>query len=190
MEKSAHQNTKEELEIAKLQIKIEDEKSSPTHSRVSRIKERLAALETDYCMEKSAHQKTKEELEIAKLHHKMHNEREMSDLRTKMENCTALLEASLKAKASLEEKLSDMDTVYAKRDEKYVSLINKYIVEAHNSKAKLKNHISKCNEPVQKKVRSWIKKNILREPSDAPHNIEEPPHLYPDDWRLPGIPDQ
>lgn len=63
------------LENTKLQIKTEDEKSSQTKSKVAQVKERLAALETDYYMEKSAHQKTKKELENAKLHYKMHNDK-------------------------------------------------------------------------------------------------------------------
>lgn len=44
VEKSTHRKTKEELEKAKLQIKIEDQKSIQSNSRVSQIKERLAAL--------------------------------------------------------------------------------------------------------------------------------------------------
>lgn len=172
-EKAAHQDTKEELEEAKAQIKVLSDKCERRRMKDTSVTNRYISS-TDDVNESDIFQKM--------------YKREMSDLRTKIENCTAFLEASLNEKLKLEEKLSNVDTVYAKREENYVKLINMYIVEAHNLKTNLKKHISKCNKPLQKKVRSWINKNILRKPSDTPHNIEEPPHLYPDDWRLPGIP--
>lgn len=114
---------------------------------------------------------------------------EINDLRTKIENCAALLDASLSTNSKLEEKLSSVDDVYAKRERNYVKLINTYVVKAHSLQTKLSTHISKCKKPLQHRVCSWFNQNVLRSPTDASHDNEEPPDLYPDDWRLPGIPD-
>lgn len=114
---------------------------------------------------------------------------EINDLRTKVENCAALLDASLDTNTRLEEKLSNVDDMYAKRERNYVKLINKYVVKAHSLQTKLSAHVSKCKKPLEQRVCSWFKKNVLRNQTDPSHNNEEPPELYPDDWRLPGIPD-
>lgn len=114
---------------------------------------------------------------------------EMDDLRTKIENCAALLDASLNTNSRLEEKLSAVDDVYAKREQNYVKLINKYVVRAHSLQTQLSTRISKCEKPVQQRVCSWFKKKVLRNPTDASPEHENPPDLYPDDWRLPDIPD-
>lgn len=229
-EKAAHQDTKEELEEAKAQIKVLNDKCKGRRmedASVVRLEHKVRHLQAkeddlkDHMMHQQNNLKRLREdllsctsvigdpmqLQEAIIALKARyfsnaddaNESdilekkyqcEMSDLRTKIENCTALLEASLNAKVSLEEKLSNVDTVYAEREEEYVRLINMYIVEGHNFKTKLNNHISKCKKPVPMKVRSWIKKKILQMPSEKPHDIEEPLHLYPDDWRLPGNPKQ
>lgn len=112
---------------------------------------------------------------------------EINDLRTKIENCAALLDASLKSNTRLEEKLSGVDRVYAKRERDYVKLINKYVIKAHALQTKAS--APKCNKPLQQRLRSWFKQNVLRNPPDASDDPEKPPDLYPDDWRLPNIPD-
>lgn len=113
----------------------------------------------------------------------------ISDLKTKIENCTALLEASLNTKTKLEEKLSNLDNVYALREEKYVKLINVHIVLVQCLEKKLRNHISKCKNPVQE-ICSWFNKNVLRNAADRISDNKGPLNLFPHDWRLPGIPDE
>lgn len=114
---------------------------------------------------------------------------EVNDLRTKIENCAALLDASLNTNTRLEEKLSTVDDVYAKRERSYVNLINRYVVKVHSLQTKLSTGVSKCKKPVQQRVCSWFKKNLLRNSTDASLDDEELPDLYPEDWRLPDIPD-
>lgn len=114
---------------------------------------------------------------------------EMDDLRTKIENCAALLDASLSTNSRLEEKLSNVDDVYAKRERNYVELINKYVLKAHSLQTQLATQLSKCKKPVRQRVCSWFKKKLLRSPTDASAEDEEPSELYPEDWRLPDIPD-
>ena len=111
---------------------------------------------------------------------------EITDLRSKIENCTALLDASMNTNIKLEEKLSKVDDVYAKRERNYVQLINKYVVKVHSLQTK---HVSKCKKPVEQRFCSWFNKNILRNSTDVSLNHENLPDLYPEDWRLPDIPD-
>lgn len=202
-ERATHQVTTEQLEWANNQIKELSETCEELRNQLQNTEETLKeGLLT--CMSVIGEPNLLREAVIAlKNHYSYHNELvnmnnilekkyklEINDLRAKLENSTALLDASIITKSRLEEKLSNMDAVYATREHKYVKLLNVHIVLAHNLNTKLRNHISKCKRPIHHKVCCWIKKNILQNPTDTTCENNEPPNVYPHDWRLPGIPDE
>lgn len=202
-ETAAHRNTKEELEQANYQMKGLAEKCEGLRQQLQnnerKVKEDLIA-----CMSLISEPKLLQEAVVALKNHYLDEgehvnltdiceekyKLEISDLKTKIKNCTALLEASLNTKTKLEEKLSNVDNVYALREQKYVKLINVHIVLVQCLEKKLRNHISKCQSPVQEKFYSWFNENVLGNPADVIYNNKRPLNLFPHDWRLPGIPDE
>lgn len=200
-ERATHQVTKEQLERANNQIKGLSETCEEMRNQLmdteKKIKEGLLtcmSVISDPNLLQEAVKNLKNQYSYHNEHVNMNNilekkyKLEINDLRAKLENCTALLDASMITKSRLEGKLSNMDTMYAIRERKYVKLINMHIVLAHHLKKKLRNHISKCKRPIQHKVCSWINENILQNPTDTTRHNKEPPNVYPHDWRLPGIP--
>lgn len=195
VEPAPYQSTNEELEQANSQLKEMTEKCEGIRQQLQNnensIKEDLLActsvlseprrLRQAVIALKKKYIDNDEQLGIGEENYSV----DMMELRTKLDNCTTLLEASLQTKEQLEEELYSIDNVQAMREQKYVKLINQYIMEAHHSKTQLANHILKCKKPVQEKAISWFKKKILRNPANMHKKNEEPPNLYPVDWRLP-----
>lgn len=202
-EKAAHQCTTEELEEATCEMNSLAEKCERMRQQLQnnekKVKEDLLT-----CMSVIGEPNLLREAVVALKKHYLDKEEhvtlsdiceekyklEICDLKTKIENCTALLEASLDTKTKLEEKLSNVDNVYALREQKYVKLINVHIVLVQSLEKKLRNHISKWKNPVPEKVCSWFSKNVLRNPADMIYDNDRPLNLFPHDWRLPGIPDE
>lgn len=202
-EKAEHRNTKEELGRADSQMKGLAETCEGLRQRLQnnekKVKEDLLA-----CMSVLSEPNLLREAVGALQKHYLEGDDHVnlsdiceekyklliSDLKTKIENCTALLEASLKTKTKLEEKLSNMDNVYTLREQKYVKLINVHIILVQCLEKRLRNHTSKCKNPVQEKVCSWFHKNVLQNPADLISDNRRPLNLFPHDWRLPGIPEE
>lgn len=201
-EKAAHQSTKEELEQVNYRIKSLAEECEGLRHQLQNnektLKEDLLA-----CVSVISEPNLLREAVVALKNHYVDNDErvnwtdiceekyklEISDLKIKIENCAALLEASLNTKTKLEEKLSNVDNVYALREQKYVKLINMHIVLVQCLDKKMRNHFSKYKNPVQEKVCSWFTKNIPGNLADMIYD-KKPPNLFPHDWRLPGIPDE
>lgn len=74
----------------------------------------------------------------------------------------------------------------------FIKVLNEKSVEVHELKEELKEkteQLNKANKPAQEKVRSWIKKKVLRKSQVAPKVAGELPLLYPDTWQPLGHPD-
>lgn len=202
-EKAAHQDAQEELQRANGQIESLAERCEGLRQQLQSNKQKVEEdLLTCMCVI-SEPNLLREAVVALKKHYLEEDERvnltdiceekyklEISDLKAKIENCTALLEASLNTKTRLEEKLSNVDDLYALREQKYVKLINVHIVLVQYLEKKLRAHILKCRNPVQEKVCSWFNKKVLGNPEDTFSDDKGPLNLFPHDWRLPGIPDE
>lgn len=202
-EKAGHQNTKDELQQANDQMKGLADKCEGLRQQLQNNEEKVKE-DLLICMSVISEPNLLREAVVALKKHYLDDDEhvnltdiceekyklEISDLKTKIENCAALLEASLDTKTKLEEKLSNVDNVYALREQKYVKLINMHIVLVQCLAKKLRNHISKCKNPAQEKVCSWFNKNVLRNLADMICDNRRPLSLFPHDWRLPGIPDE
>lgn len=73
-----------------------------------------------------------------------------------------------------------------------VELLNERLLELHDLKLKLKEtnkKLQKATKPVDQRIGSWLNKKVLRSSHVAPQVVEEPPALYPDDWRPPFLRD-
>ncbi|CAF96938.1 unnamed protein product [Tetraodon nigroviridis] len=176
-EKAAHQNTKEELEQANCQMESLAEKCGRLRQQLQNNKQKVKEDLLTCVSVMSEPNLLREAVVALKKHYLDEDEQvnltdiceekyklEISDLRAKIENCAALLDASLNTNIGLEEKLSNVDNVYAKKERNYVKLINTYVVKAHSLQTKLSTHISKCKKPVQQRLCSWFNKAVLRKP--------------------------
>lgn len=198
-EKAAHQDTRDELKQANVKMKGLAEKCNRLQSNEKKVKEGLlvcmsvigepSLLQEAVVALKKRYLDEDKHVSLADLCEEKYK-REIADLKAKIESCTALLEASLTTKTKLEEKLSNVDNMYALREEKYVKLINVHIVLVQCLEKKLRNHISKCKNRVQEKICSWFSKNVQKSPVDIIYDNQRPLALFPHDWRLPGIPDE
>lgn len=189
-EKAAHQNTKEELEQTNCQFKEMAEKCTEfkedllgclsLFNEPKLLQEAIVALKQKYL---EGDEKVNMNDVFAENY-----KRQIRNLKTKMKHCTTLLEASQNTNVRLEEKLSNVDSVYAKREQQYIQMINEHILKEHQLSTTLANYTAKCKKPALQKAVSWVKKKILQNRTNTNHE-EEPPILYPLDWRLPGITD-
>lgn len=184
-EKAAHQNTKEELEQTNCQFTEMTEKCKKfkedllscmsLFNEPKLLQEAITDLKKKYLEGDENVNMNNTFVEKYKLH--------IRNLKSKVKHCTTLLEASQNTNMRLEEKLSNVDSIYAKREQGYIKMLNEHIINEHHLSTTVKNHLERCQKPALEKAVSWVKKKILQNPTDTNHN-EEQPILYPLDWRL------